>query len=872
MNMNGLNKNQVEESRAKYGENKLPEAKPKTAWDFFKDTVQGEDGRLNRILWLIVGILLIRSFFSHLEGLADAISLGAILIVLTVLAIKDGLKLQKAEKELKDKTGKRTVTVIRDGKPSEIDTAEIVVGDIVLVEAGAFIEADGYLIEGFISVDNSVLNGENKECKKTPISGYEFNREKPIDGKDYIDQNSVFSGTTVLSGTGKMIVTRVGIETENGKTLMLVNNVEETKTAIGIQINNIVDWVTKIGTVSGIIVGIILLVMNLMGIEWAKMAFNVTCIVTLVSMIINVLSNAISIVVAAVPEGLPAIIRIITSKMSNKMIKDAVLPKNANRIPDAGCVDLIASDKTKTLTIGKMSPIDKVTADGIEMDSTALSYLKSNITLNNDSIYDADGNIINGNPTAQALLSLVSKSEYDEIIKKSTVDDKKDFNSAWKYSAVTTNGVTLYKGAPEIILAHAKIMAISGGKTTEIIKQNVESVLNKYADRGMRVLAFAHSNQPIGDELPDDLVLDGFVTMEDPLRPEVPDAIKESHEAGIQVMMVTGDNLRTAVAIAKDAGIYKEGDIAIIADEFDNMPDEEAKAILPKLTVVGRATPMTKMRIVQLAQSEERCVCMSGDGTNDAPALKAADIGCGMGAGTDVCKNASDIIITDDNFASIVKAILYGRTFMKNIGSFLKFQLPINFALTIMSVLCPILLGMPAFTTTMILLFNVVMDTLNAISFGGEPARAEYMKEKPRKKTDKLLSGALAKQVIITTVAMVLLNAVLLLPGLASIFSTEGSMMAARFALVVFAAMLGSFNIRTESINLFKDILQSKTLIKISLAVLVGTVLLVQFAGALIGCSAMSLLQWVIVIGLSLLIFPIDIMRKILMGNKTNNK
>ena len=868
--MSGLNKQQVEESRQKYGVNKLPEAKPKTAWDFFMDTVSGDDGRLNRILWIIVAILLIRSFLSSMEGIMDAISLGAILIVLSILAIKDGLKLQKAEKELKDKTGKRSVTVIRDGNPVVIDSTEIVVGDVVLVEAGSFIEADGYLIEGAIAVDNSVLNGENKECKKTPISGYKFDREKPIDGKDYIDQNSVFSGISVLTGTGKMVVTRVGTETENGKTLMLVGEVDETKTAIGIQINNIVDWVTKIGTISGCVVGVILLVMNMFHIEWAEMAFNITCIMILVTMLVNVLSNAISIVVAAVPEGLPAIIRIITSKMSNTMISDNVLPKNTNRIPDAGCVDLIASDKTKTLTIGKLVPIDTVTADGVKMDSNALESLKLNIALNNDAVYDAEGKIINGNPTAQALLSIIKKDEYSELIKLNSVADSKPFDSAWKYSAITTsNGITLYKGAPEIILKHAKNMTIAGGKTVSIVKDDVDVVLNKYADRAMRVLAFAHSNQPIGDELPEDLVLDGFVTMEDALRTEVPDAVAACHNAGIQVMMVTGDNPRTAVAIAKDAGIYTEGNIALTADEFDAMSDEEAKAILPKLTVVGRATPKTKMRIVQIAQSEGRCVGMTGDGTNDAPALKAADIGFAMGCGTEVCKNASDIIITDNNFASVVKAILYGRTFMKNIGKFLKFQLPINFSLTAMSVLCPILLGVEAFTTTMILLFNVVMDTLNAISFGGEPAKLEYMQEKPRNKNDKLLSGSLAHQVIITTIAMVVLNAIMLVPGISSIFETSESQMSARFALTVFAAMLGSFNIRTDSINLFKDILQSKTLIKISLVVLVGTVILVQFGGAIIGCVAMSLTQWLVIIGLSLLIFPIDLIRKAI-GRKAN--
>lgn len=867
-NKNGLTSSEVEENRKK-GKNSLPEEPLKKWYAFALETVQGSDGRLNRILWGIVALLLVKCALSHWEDVVDPIALGIILTVLMLLAIKDGLKLQKAEKELRDKTSHRFVTVIRDGMPVQIDTRDMVIGDLVKLEAGQFIEADGHIVAGKIDVDNAILNGETEPAVKTPIDDFVYDYEKNVDGDSLLDQNSLFSGTSILAGEGYMIVDRVGVDTQQGKLHTAMNDVEETETAIGIAINEIVEFITRIGTYSGIAVFIILAIMQLIGVDYSSVVLNTATVIAVLSAVVNIASNAISIVVAAVPEGLPAIIRIISSRMSNRMIADNVLPRNPKRIPDAGCIDTLGTDKTKTLTIGKMVPVSLSLWGGAENDERKRAMIMTNIAFNNDAVFDPDGNIINGNPTAQALLSMMDLEQYQAIMESNTVIDSKEFNSAWKYSAVTLkDGTTYYKGAPEILSVKGKQIE-SDGTLKPIDADTFHLINNNFADKAMRVLAFAHSKSPIGDELPDDLVIDGLVAMRDELRKEVPAAVQACKTAGIQIIVITGDNPRTAKAIAKDAGIYVEGEnIAMTAAEFDALSDDEARAIYPKLAVIGRATPQTKQRIIQIGQSLGKCVGMSGDGTNDAPALKAADVGFAMGCGTEVCKSASDIIITDNNFASIVKAVHYGRTYMKNIGKFLKFQLPINFALTILSILFPIFTAAEAFKTTMILIFNVVMDTLNAISFGGEPAKPEYMEEKPQSKTAKLLSGDVLSQVAVSTATIVILNLILSFCINPFLFQDPTSAMTARFVLTMFAAMLGSFNVRTDSINLLEHITKSKSMLKVALGVFLGAFLLVQFCGGLIGCTSMDFVQWITIIGMACVVIPVDLIRKKL---KTRN-
>lgn len=512
--------------------------------------------------------------------------------------------------------------------------------------------------------------------------------------------------------------------------------------------------------------------------------------------ILTIAVTALTIIVAAVPEGLPLIINLITAQNAKVMIKHNVLAKHTNKIPEAGNIQLLCTDKTGTLTVGKLVPVENVMGDGksIIEDENTYNLFKYNVILNSSAMFDENNKIVGGNATERALLSLVNADEYKKITGSTTIVNKNSFNSANKFSAVETeyNGETFtyYKGAPErLIDAATKYVTLNG--LEPIDKDKLKMIVRSYTVKAMRVIATGYSSSKLPEDgFPNDLIITSLVAIRDDVRPEVPEAVAKMHGAGVQVMMVTGDVIDTAKAIAKDAGLLtSKSDIAMSAIDFDALSDKEAKEKLPYIKVIARATPNTKLRIVRLAQELGLCVGMTGDGTNDAPALKAADVGFSMGSGTDVCKEAGDIIITDDNFVSITDAVLLGRTFMHNVMKFLKFQLPINIGLVLLSILYPIIMSVEAVAAVQILVINIVMDSLNSLSFGGEPAKDEYMKEKPIPKGSKLLSKETIGQIAVSVVAFIGIFGITLLPPVQKIFGNNESVYAtARFALLVMGA------------------------------------------------------------------------------------
>lgn len=552
------------------------------------------------------------------------------------------------------------------------------------------------------------------------------------------------------------------------------------------------------------------------------------------------------------------------------MIKHNVLAKHTNKIPEAGNIQLLCTDKTGTLTVGKLVPVENVMGDGksIIEDENTYNLFKYNVILNSSAMFDENNKIVGGNATERALLSLVNADEYKKITGSTTIVNKKSFNSANKFSAVETeyNGETFtyYKGAPErLIDAATKCVTLNG--LEPIDKDKLKMIVRSYTVKAMRVIATGYSSSKLPEDgFPNDLIITSLVAIRDDVRPEVPEAVAKMHDAGVQVMMVTGDVIDTAKAIAKDAGlITSESDIAMSAIDFDALSDEEAKEKLPYIKVIARATPNTKLRIVRLAQELGLCVGMTGDGTNDAPALKAADVGFSMGSGTDVCKEAGDIIITDDNFVSITDAVLLGRTFMHNVMKFLKFQLPINVGLVLLSILYPIIMSVEAIAAVQILVINIVMDSLNSLSFGGEPAKDEYMKEKPIPKGSKLLSKETIGQIAVSVVAFIGIFGITLLPSVQKIFGNDEAIYAtARFALLVMMATFNGFNIRTDGFNLFKGIRKNKLFVEIAVAIFALTFVLAQYGGDIMGCTAMTPTQWGVTVVLAFMIIPIDLVRK----------
>lgn len=866
--MKGLTNEQVKMSREKYGSNKLPEPKLKKWYEF---AIEALTEKITLILITIAVLQLVLGFMGVMD-MTDPIMILIVLGIVTAIAVKTGLGVQKSAAELRAKTSTRYCSVIRDGKVQTINKNDLVVGDVVCIESGQEIFADGYIVEGKVSVSNAAINGESKECKKTPVNGYVPKESTSTD--DFTNQNCLFAGTSVLSGEGKMIVTEVGINTINGDTLVKMQTLEPPKTALQIAIDRLCDVISKYGTIAAGFTFIVLLVTGIAEVGFRE--YFGGGILDTIQKIAQAFSVALTIVVAAVPEGLPLIINIVTKQNVKTMERFNILAKNPNKIPELAYVDLICTDKTGTLTTGVMTPTTVIDGYGNEVDQGAnlWDYIKQNICLNNSATYDAGNNITGGNSIDRAILKYVDFTEFFDIQKNNKIIMKQVFQSEYKYSSCTSeSGISYYKGAPEKLIEHCSKMLISEPVAfNKSDKERLLGVIKSMTEKSMRCIALAMADGNIVENtLPDDMTFLGIIGVVDPVRKEVPEAVRVAHKAGIQIIEITGDCYETAVAVATEAGIYKEGDLALTNAQFEKMSDDEIKKIIPTLRVISRCSPNTKLRLVSLAQELGRSVGMTGDGTNDSPALKKADVGFGMEAGTDVAKEASDIILTDNNFASIIRGVELGRTFMHDIMMFLEFQLPINFSLLVLSILFPILSGGALLASVQILIINIIMDSLNSLSFGGEPPKDEYMTENPIKKGSGLFIRGAKKRIAISTVTFIALYGVLMFSPVSKLFTTDVEAMTARFAMLCIMSVCNGFGIRTEHINLLHGLKNNKTFVYIAACIVLGTIALCNVLGGLIQATAMNMSQWIAIIGLSLTVIVVDIIRKLFTKGENKN-
>lgn len=857
--MNGLSSNDVLKSRELHGSNKLPEPPVKKWYDFAKEALSE---KITMILIAIAALQLILGFMGVME-LSDPVMILVVLAIVTCINVKTGLGVQKSALELKAKTSVKYCDVIRDGKVQTINREELVVGDLVCVGMGQEIFADGYLIEGKISVNNAAINGETKECVKTPVPGY--SHVKTTSTSAYTNQNCLFSGTTIMSGEGKMAVTDVGTNTVNGDTLVKMQTLEAPKTALDIALDNLCDFISKWGTIAAVICFAVLTVTGILNVGIGE--YFSGGVLNIIQKFAQNFSVALTIIVAAVPEGLPLIVKLVTKQNVKTMEVFNILAKNPGKIPELAYVDLICTDKTGTLTTGIMTPKKIIDGFGedVNKDTVLWSNIEANICLNNSATFDSENNITGGNSIDRAVLSLVSPEKFADIRADYPVKLKQVFNSGNKYSAYTCkDGLTYYKGAPEKLIEKCTTVLNSEVKAfTDEDKQKLYDSIKRMTEGAMRCIAVTMANGDlVENQLPENMTFLGVIGVVDPVRNEVPNAVKVAHEAGIQVIEITGDCIETAKAVATECGIYSEGDVALTNDEFEAMSDDEVKQIIPSLKVISRCSPNTKLRLVTLAQEIGRSVAMTGDGVNDSPALKRADVGFGMQGGSDVAKEASDIILTDDNFASVVKAVELGRTFMHNIMMFLKFQLPINISLLILSVIYPMFATGALLASVQILIVNIIMDSLNSLSFGGEPPKDEYMTEKPIKKGSGLFIRGAKKRIAVSTIAFIALYGIITLSPIANMFASETEAMTARFALLCFMAVFNGFNIRTEHMNLFTGLSKNKMFVYIALGIFAGTILLCNFAENLVKVTALDFNHWIAIITLAIMVIPVDLIRK----------
>lgn len=867
----GLNKNEVEENRKKYGANIIKEAPPETFFDKFKEAFGDPMIKLLLVIACILGVMALMHYAEWGEIVGIVISI----ILVTTISAKTEVASDNEYRKLKSSAKKETCKVYRDGKAIEINADEVVVGDYVILQLGDKIPADGVLIDGSISVDNSILNGESEECKKYATT-VNFNSESyyeaaaTITGDIFVDETSLFKGTVTVNGSGVMLVRRVGMDTVMGEMAKDMAD-EAVDSPLKVKLSDLADKISKFGYIGAIVIACALMGKHVID-AGSISAYMQLGFIEIFKEVLETIMVAVVIIVMAVPEGLPLMIAIVLMRNTSKMLQNNVLVRKPIGIETAGSLNILFSDKTGTITKGQLEVVEFFDGDiknSYENSEKIKELMAYCIGKNTGAMFDGNGEVIGGNATDKALLQFLTKENLEKYEKIKVLRDQQ-FNSANKYSAAELKGMTVYKGAPERLLSKAKKYVNSQGEVVPICKENIDKKIDELADKAMRVLAFAYSEGELTEDvLPDDLVIVGFVGIRDDVRIEAKQAIKEVRNAGIQVVMITGDRKETAVAIAKDCGLIETStDIALTSEELNNMTDEEVKNILPNLRVIARALPTDKSRMVRLVQ-ELNLVCgMTGDGVNDAPALKRADVGFAMGSGTDVAKEVGDIVILDDNFKSIENAILYGRTIYNNILKFIKFQLTINVAAVAVCAIAPFVGIEQPLSITNILWINLIMDGLGALALGSEPALKSYMQEKPKLRTQSIVSKKMMEQIIFAGIWITIISFVFLkVPFFTDMFSSKERLLTGYFSMFVLTAVFNGFNVRSQGLNFLEHISENKDFIKVMFIIVIVQVVLTFFGGELFSCTPITLSNWIVVILFAATIIPFDMIRKSIMNN-----
>ena len=885
MKYNGLTDKQVEESRSKFGSNEIPDSEPTTFWDEFKETFSDP---MIKILLAIAALMIVMFFFGYAEIYEPLGTIVAVLIVATVSA-KTGVASDTKYRELKENTEKDKCKVHRNGMITVIDVDDVVVGDKILLQSGDKIPADGVLIDGALRVDNSALNGEAEECKKT-AAAEDFQLADDITGDTFVDAHSLFRGAVVFDGEGILDVRKVGLKTMMGKMAEEMQE-DEPDSPLKVKLAKLAKQISTFGYIGAIVIAVLYLIYFVIQAGGVS-AYFAMGIEPVVKNIVEAVSLAIVIIVCAVPEGLPLMISLVLMQNTSKMLDHNVLVRKAEGIETAGSLNILFSDKTGTITKGRLEVVDFFTGDGNSIDIPQLSRhskVKGLVDLaigkNTQSMFDASHKVIGGNATDQALMKFLGEETFHTLENSSEckITKQQSFNSANKFSQarIDSVGKTFYKGAPEKLLANATKYLDADGNVCTMDKAVLDRKIDELAAKAMRVLAFGYSEKDmVENSINDDIVIIGLVGIRDDVRPEAKEAIREVQGAGIQVVMITGDRLETAVAIAKDAGLLKDNsDRALSSAQLNEMSDDEVKKIIPHIRVIARALPTDKSRMVRLCQEMNLVVGMTGDGVNDSPALKRADVGFAMGSGTEAAKEAGKIVILDDNFKSIKDAILYGRTIYHNILKFCKFQLVINVAAVVVSAIAPFF-GIDApLKVTHLLFVNLVMDGLGAMMLGNEPAKEEYMAEAPRRRDESIISKKMMGQILtmgiwLTAVSFIYLK----VPFFANLFANEDQHLTGYFVLFIVAALFNGFNVRDDGFAIFDGLDENKDFMKVFLIIVLVQALIVnaalvplapfQWIGEMFSCVPFGIKGWIAVILLAFTMIPVDMVRKACTGKK----
>lgn len=769
---NGLSHEEIIKRHQQFGYNILDEKKKENPFMIFLKQFQD----------LLVIILIIAAIISGMSGqIESTIVIVSVIIVNAILGTIQTLKAEKSLDSLK-KLSVPKAKVIREGTLQEVDSTELTIGDLVQIEAGDVISGDGRIIEcSSLQINESALTGEVESVDKTT---------DVITGQVVVgdQKNMVFSSSLVTNGTGRYIVTHIGMQTEIGKIASMLNNAKERKTPLQKSLD---DFSGKL-SIGIFFISLIVLCLNLF---LAKQS------------LIDSLMIAVALAVAAIPEALSSIVTIVLSMSTQKMVKENAIIKNLNSVESLGCVSVICSDKTGTLTQNKMTPqtiyfynhLMKISElDNRHHDHSVL--LKSCLLCNN-AVINGEQRI--GDPTELALIDLVHEYTKNDIEFKHTAvrTSELPFNSDRKLMSISSLNHIYTKGAPDVIIKRCSTILINGIKEP-ITKRHLDAIEKenqRCANNGLRVLGFAYKDyrgNQVTLEDEHDLTFIGLVSLMDPPRIESQDAVAKCKIAGIKPIMITGDHVVTARAIATQIGIYEDGDLSIEGYELDKMSEEELDEKLPHISVYARVAPEHKIRIVKAWQKRGDIVAMTGDGVNDAPALKQSDIGVAMGiTGTEVSKDAASMILTDDNFSTIVKAVITGRNVYRNIKNSINYLLSGNFAGILCVFIASLLLLPTPFFPVHLLFMNLITDSLPAIAIGMETGKNGVLKEKPRSSSDSILNKQTVLQITFEGIIIAICTMCAYLFGLKQDPLVASTM---AFATICLARLLHGFNCRSN--------------------------------------------------------------------------
>ena len=767
--------------------------------------------------------------FLECVGIFAAIALSVVITIIT-----EG-KSAKAFETLNKINEDTLIKVIRNGEPQLITQKEIVVGDIIMIETGDKIVADGRLFSSNdLSVDESALTGESLPVKKD--AEFVCQKSTPVAER----ANMLYSGCFVSAGNGQMLVTGVGNDTEFGQIAQELSSIEKTTTPLQEKLDKLGKQITVLGASAAAIV---------FAIEVLQFVMNGQLNLDTVS---DAFITSIVLIVAAVPEGLPTIVAVSLALNIIKMSKENALVKKMIACETIGCVNIICSDKTGTLTENRMT-VQKIYTGGELIDPEQLKdemLLKNYCINSNANISEEDGSwSFIGNPTEGSLLAAAAKAgvDYQELRQAADIVRVFPFSSQNKdmSTIVRENGkeILYVKGNPE------KIISLCTGISEEEKEKNFH-LMEEFQNKAGRLLAFAHKelegqyNDEEQDEVEQELIYDGFVVISDPLSPDVYESIRNCRSAGIEVKMLTGDNIRTARAIANELHMLDDDHIAVEAADIEKLTDEELKEALKKIQVIARSTPLVKMRVVKLLKEQGNVVAVTGDGINDAPAIKHADVGIAMGiAGTDVTKEASDMVLLDDSFSTIIKAVQWGRGIYENFKRFIQFQLTVNVS-SVVVVICSILAGFSApFTALELLWINIIMDGPPALTLGLEPIRPDLLKHKPTRRNENIISKKMLLRIFVNGI---FISVIFMLQHFKNFLGAAPEEEATvLFTLFVLFQLFNAFNCRElDDTPMFKNLLKNKLMLGVFLLVLILQGIITQFGAAVFETVPLSAAMW----------------------------